>query len=208
MSASAPRRGRRPAGGPDTRETILTAARELFADLGFERTTMRGVAARAGVDPSLIHHYFTDKDGLLAAALTLPLDPATLFAGLKDDPERAGAELVRRLLDVWETNPGARERMVGLLRASLSHERAAGVFRDLLGATVLAGLAEIVTPDRPRLRAALVGTQLGGLMLGRYVLRVPGVADASREQLAPAVGAAVQQYLTGSLGADGERAAL
>ena len=65
------RRGRRPLGSPDARRAVLDAARELFAELGFERTTMRAVAARAGVDPALIYHYFADKDGLLFAALTI-----------------------------------------------------------------------------------------------------------------------------------------
>jgi len=77
-----PVRGRRPLGSPDARRAVLDAARELFAELGFERTTMRAVAARAGVDPALIYHYFGDKDGLLFAALQPPADAATVFAGL------------------------------------------------------------------------------------------------------------------------------
>ena len=75
-----PVRGRRPLGSPDARQAVLGAARELFAELGFERTTMRAVAARAGVDPALIYHYFGDKDGLLLAALRPPVDEATVFA--------------------------------------------------------------------------------------------------------------------------------
>lgn len=99
-----PPRGRRPAGGSDTREAILTATGELFAEVGFERATMREVATRAGVDPALIHHYFTNKDGVLAAALALPVDPAALLAGLDKDPDHAGQAIVRRVLGVWESS--------------------------------------------------------------------------------------------------------
>ena len=90
-----PVRGRRPLGSPDARQAVLDAARELFAGLGFERTTMRAVAARAGVDPALIYHYFDDKDGLLFAALQPPVDAATVFAGLAATAAgRTGEELV------------------------------------------------------------------------------------------------------------------
>ncbi len=195
------RLGRRPVGGPDTRETILGAARELFADRGFERTTMRAVAARAEVDPALIHHYFGTKDGLLTAVLELPMDPVELLGDLGDDPDRAGEELVRRALGVWERDPETRERMVALLRTGLSHDEAATVLRDLLGRTVLAVIQRSVAPDQPTLRAALVGTQMGGMLLGRYLLRLPAVADATVDELAVAVGPTIQRYLTGELDA-------
>ena len=193
------RLGRRPVGGPDTRETILTAARELFAERGFDRTTMRGVAARAQVDPALIHHFFGTKDGLLTAVLELPMDPAELLGDLGGDPDRAGEELVRRALGVWERDAGTRERMVALLRTGLAHDHAAELLRDLLSRTILAAIQRSVVPDQPALRAALVGTQMSGLLLGRYLLRIPAVADASVEELALAVGPTIQRYLTGRL---------
>lgn len=195
-----PPRGRRPVGGPDTREEILTSAGELFAELGFERTTMRAVAARADVDAALIHHYFGNKEGLLGAALVLPVDPAALLAGLDEDPEHAGEAVVRRVVGVWEADPETRRRLLGLIRVGLSHEHAAGVLRDLLGRTILTALVRVVADDQPSLRAALVGTQMGGLLLGRYVLGIPAVRDATPEQLAFVVGPVVQHYLTGPLG--------
>ena len=202
-----PPRGRRPVGGPDPREVILTAAGELFAELGFERTTMRAVAARADVDPALIHHYFGNKQGLLAAALVLPVDPAALLAGLDEDPEHAGEAVVRRVLGFWESDPGTRRLLLGLLRVGLSHEYAAGVLRDLLGRTILTAVGRVVADDHQSLRAALVGTQMGGLLLGRYVLGIPGVRDATPEELAVAVGPVVQHYLTGSVGGLAQAAA-
>ncbi len=192
-------RGRRP-GGSHTREQVLTAAGELFSELGFERTTMRKVAARANVDPALIHHYFVNKEGLLAAALVLPVDAEALLAGLDADPEHAGEAVIRRVLGVWESDPQTRRRLLGLIRVGLSHEYAAGVLRDLLGRTVLTALGRVVAEDHQSLRGALVGTQMGGLLLGRYVLGIPGVRDATPEQLARAIGPVLQHYLTGPIG--------
>jgi len=200
-----PPRGRRPAGGSDTREAILTAAGELFAEVGFERATMREVATRAGVDPALIHHYFINKDGLLAAALALPVDPAALLTGLDKDPDRAGQAIVRRVLGVWEADPETRRRMLALMRVGLSHEHAAGVLRDLLGSTILTAMARVVAEDDRPLRAALVGTQMGGLLLGRYLLGIPAVRDATPEQLVVAVGPVVQHYLTGPVSGTANR---
>ena len=195
-----PPRGRRPAGGSDTREVILAAAGGLFAEVGFERTTMREVAARAGVDPALIHHYFVNKDGLLAAALALPVDPARLLAGLDKDPDHAGQAIVRRVLGMWEADPQTRRRLLALMRVGLSHEHAAEVLRDLLGRTILTVVARVVAEDDRPLRAALVGTQMGGLLLGRYLLGIPAVRDATSEQLVVAIGPVVQHYLTGPIG--------
>jgi AcrR family transcriptional regulator len=194
-----PPRGRRPTGGSNARDEILTAAGALFAELGFERTTMRAVAARADVDAALIHHYFGNKEGLLAAALALPVDPAALLAGLDEDPEHAGEAVVRRVLGVWEADPETRRRLLALIRVGLSHEHAAGVLRDLLGRTILTALASMVANDHQALRAALVGTQMGGLLLGRYVLGIPAVRDATSEQLVAAIGPVLQHYLTGSV---------
>jgi len=193
-------RGRRPAGGTSSREAIRTAAADLFAELGFERTTMRAVATRADVDPALIHHYFVNKDGLLAAALELPMDPDVVLAGLDRDPEHAGEAVVRRVLGVWEGDPETRRRLLALFRVGMSHERAAGALRDLLGRTILTAVARIAPDDQRTLRAALVGTQMGGLVLARYVLGIPSVRDASADDLVTSIGPVIQHYLTGSLG--------
>ena len=194
-----PPRGRRPDGGPDTRAAILDAARGLFAERGFERATMRDVAARAGVDPALIHHYFGTKDLLLVEALTMPIDASQVLAGLDADPQRAGAEVVRRIVGVWESDAVVRSRLLGLFRVAISHYHAAEVLRDVLGRTILAELQRVVVPDRASLRAALVGTQMSGIFIGRYVLGVPAVRDASTEDLVAAVGPVVQHYLTGPI---------
>jgi AcrR family transcriptional regulator len=190
---------------------VLDAARELFAELGFERTTMRSVAARAGVDPALIYHYFGDKDGLLFAALQPPADAATVFAGLaaagtartatgRTGADRTGEELVRRLIGLWEERPEVREQMVAIIRTGLSHDHAAGLLRDILSSFILAALSDVLADDRRELRVALIGSHIGGLMLARYILKVPGAAAASPEDLVQAVGPTVQRYLTGDIG--------
>jgi AcrR family transcriptional regulator len=194
-----PPRGRRPEGGPDTRAAILAAARELFADRGFDRTTMREIGARAGVDPALIHHYFGTKDRLLVESLAMPVDADAVLGVLVADPQHAGAEVVRRIVGVWEADAGTRERLLGLFRVGVAHERGAAALRDLLGRTVLAALEHVAAADHQGLRAALVGTQMGGLFLGRYVLQVPAVRDATADELAAAMGPAIQHYLTGDM---------
>ena len=194
------RRGRRPLGSPDARRAVLDAARELFAELGFERTTMRAVAARAGVDPALIYHYFGDKDGLLFAALQPPADAAAVFSGLADAADQTGEELVRRLVSLWEERPEIREQMAAILRTGLSHDHAARLLRDILSSFILAALGDVLAGDRRELRAALIGSHIGGLMLARYILEVPGAAAASPEELVQAVGPTVQRYLTGDIG--------
>jgi AcrR family transcriptional regulator len=192
-------RGRRPQGGPDARQAVLDAARELFAERGFERTTMRAVGSRGGVDPALIYHYFGDKDGLLAAVIEPPLDLATVLTGLGDDPGRAGEEIIRRVVGLWDNRPDIRERMLAMLRTAISHDHAAGLLRDLISSWLLAALGDVLADDRRELRAALVGSHLGGLMLARYLLKVPGAAAATPEELAQAVGPPVQRYLNGTL---------
>jgi AcrR family transcriptional regulator len=198
-----PVRGRRPLGSPDARQAVLDAARELFSELGFERTTMRAVAARAGVDPALIYHYFDDKDGLLFAALQPPADAATVFAGLAATADRAGEELVRRLIGLWEERPEIREQMAAILRTGLSHDRAGRLLRDILSSFILAALGDVLADDRRELRAALIGSHIGGLMLARYILKVPGAAAAGPEDLVQAVGPVIQRYLTGDIGPSG-----
>jgi AcrR family transcriptional regulator len=177
----------------------MAAARELFSELGFDRTTIRAVAARAGVDPALIHHYYGNKDGLLAATLTPPAAAAQLLAGVFDDPDKAGEEFVRRVINVWETHLEVREQMLAMLRTGLSHEHAAAMLREMHRAFVLAAIGSVVADDRREFRAALIGSHLAGLLLTRYLLKVPGLVAATPAELVETVGPVVQHYLTGAI---------
>jgi AcrR family transcriptional regulator len=198
---TAKRLGRRP--GPSrAREDILAAARELFGEVGYQRATVRAIARRAKVDPSLVIQQFGSKDDLLGEALTMPVDIADVMAGVEDGPDDIGVELIRRVLTVW-SNPVLRGPLLSLMRTGLSHDRAAVVMRGLIGRSVLPVLARLAIDDRPDVRAALVGSQIAGFALAREVLRIPALAEMSVDEVARAAGPAVTHYLTGDLDGGG-----
>lgn len=190
--------GRRP-GPSQTRGRILEAARATFGERGYESATIRGIAARAEVDPALVHHYFGSKQRLFVAAMELPVDLATVVAGLMGGPvDDLGERFVRVVLETWET-PAMRPLLLGVLRSATTDPVAAGMLRRLLAEGPLLALARgIDRPDAP-LRATLVGAQLVGLMMARYVVGVEPLASAPREAIARAIGPAIQRYLTGDL---------
>ena len=198
MTQRAPRpRGRRPA-GEDTRAAILGAARAEFDEKGYAAASMRAVARRAGVDPALVHHYFDGKDDLFTASLAAPVNPAALIGELvaEGEVEGIGARILATFLGVWD-DPAAQERLRGLLRNALEHEAALTALREYLTADVLGRVGSLLPPDEAELRTGLVGSQLMGLAVARYVVGLPGVGDVSIEELVAAVGPTLERYLTG-----------
>jgi AcrR family transcriptional regulator len=198
-------RGRRP-GGADTRAAILDAARSEFADLGYDTTSMRGVARRAEVDPALVHHYFGGKAQLFAAVMDIPADPAVLIARIVEGPrEQVGEGLVRTFLTVWDS-PEGRPRFQALMRAAVTHDDATRMLREFLtreifgkvlralGSRTEAG-AEPGEPADLELRAGLAASQMVGLAMMRYIVEFPAVVDASHDDLARLVGPTIQRYL-------------
>jgi len=200
VNEPAPRRsGRRP-GDSGTRTAILDAARESFGASGYTGTTIRGIARTAGVDPALVHRFFGSKESLFGAALELPFDPAELLPlVLAEGPHGLGERLVRTFLGIWDATPG-QGPMLALLRSAVSDQAAAATLRDFLTRAVLAPLAQAVGADHPELRASLAGSQMVGLAVARYVVRLEPLASASPDELAPALGRALDAYLTGPLG--------
>lgn len=198
MSVAKPR-GRRP-GTPGSRDDILAAARDLFAAQGYERASLRAIARDADVDPALIIHFFGSKEGLLREALALPVDPQqVLAAGLAEVPaDRMGVELVRTVLAVWE-HPLIQPRLLSLFRTAVSHDLAMTVLRQTLQRTVIAAVARLVDDDSAATRAELVATQMAGLAMARYLVRLPHVVAMSPGDLAEVVGPSVQHYLTDPL---------
>jgi AcrR family transcriptional regulator len=186
---------RRPAG--ESRAAILAAARESFGNLGYQKTTIRLVARAAGVDPALVIQYFGTKDDLLAESLEMPVDLPAVLAGVEDAPD-IGTEILRRALAAWDT-PLVRDAVRGLLRTGLSHERAVPALRGLVTRAVLPLVQRLATDDRAELRAALVGTTIGGLAMGRLLLEVPALTQTSADELARAVGPTITRYLVGEL---------
>jgi AcrR family transcriptional regulator len=189
-------RGRR-AGGPDTRGQILDAARESFAGNGFGRTTIRGVAADAGVDPALVHHYFGSKDDLFLAALEIGVDPREIVpAVFADGLEGAGERLLRVFLSVWD-DPKTRLPLVALVRTSLGRESAQNLLHDGLVRMVFAPLREMLPADEADRRSQLVTSQMLGLIVGRYLLGFEPFASMPADELVAWVGPNLQRYLSG-----------
>ncbi|MGZ4428957.1 MAG: TetR/AcrR family transcriptional regulator [Nocardioidaceae bacterium] len=189
-------RGRR-AGGPDTRGEILEAARESFADKGFARTTIRGVAVGAGVDPALVHHYFGSKDDLFLAALQIPVDPrAVLPEVFAPGLDGAGERLLRAVLPVWD-DPDVRLPLVALVRTRVGHESAQTLLQDGLMRMVLTPLRELLPADEADTRSQLLATQMLGLIVTRYVLGLEPLASMPREQVVAWVAPNLQRYLDG-----------
>ena len=199
MGTRARRRPGRPPGESRSRQAILRAARSSFATRGYDRTTIRGVARAARVDPALVHHYFGTKDRLFTAAMDFPVDPAIVAETvLGPGPEGAGERIVRLFLRIWDT-PRNREPLLGLVRAAVSNPRAARMLREFISRALLGRVAPALGSRDAALRAALIGSQVVGLAMFRYVLKVEPLASAGEEELVAAVGPRFQEYITGDL---------
>jgi AcrR family transcriptional regulator len=196
--ADAPRRrGRRP-GSTDTRAELLDAARVEFAQRGYEGATVRVIADRAGVDPAMVNHWFGGKEALFSEALQLPVNPAEVMTAIMPgDPERLGERIVGQFLTIWDQTGGG--PMATILRSIASHDDAARMLREFIGNVMVKRVVAAVAPDRPDLRAGLVGSQLFGMGLVRYVLKLEPLASADHATVIGAVAPNLQRYLTGPL---------
>jgi AcrR family transcriptional regulator len=191
MSRSNPTPG---AGGPrseGTRRAILEAARATFAARGYEQTTIRAVASQAGIDPSMVMRYFGSKAGLFTAASTMDLDALDL----RPVPARRRGEfLVRHFVDRWEASP-TDETLVFLMRTAVTNEAVAAqmqsTFNQLIVEPVVA-LGDEAAPER----SALIGSQMLGLVLCRYVLRLEPLVSLSVDEIVAKIAPTIQRYLT------------
>jgi AcrR family transcriptional regulator len=178
-----------------TRERILAAARSDFGRGGYEGATIRGIAARARVDPALVLHYFDSKDGIFRAAVQFPVDPAEFIPKLvAPGLNGLGERLVRFFVETWDSPAGS--PLLGLIRSVVGNEDAATLLRDFVTREVLGRLARVLELDQPQLRASLVASQLVGLAMLRYVIRVEPVASASADEVVAWLGPTLQRYLT------------
>jgi AcrR family transcriptional regulator len=190
-------RGRR-RGAPDTRAEILAAARELFATRGFAGTAVRAVAARAGVDSALVHHYFGTKVDLFLAALELPVDPRVVLAPVVEGGvDGAGERLLRAFLSVWEDEEN-RLPLLALVRGITEPEGRTLLSAGLFG-VILGPLGEALELDRPEHRVTLVASQLAGVVLLRYLLAVEPLASVDTETLVATYAPTLQRYLSDPL---------
>lgn len=190
-------RGRRP-GAPDTKAEVLAAARTSFAERGFRGTTIRAVAASAGVDPALVHHYFGTKDDLFLAALQMPVDPRELLAPVvAQGPDGAGERLLRIFLSVWD-DPDIQVQLLAVVRSVLSADGATLLKDGFIPVVVGPVLAPLVK-DEPDVRIPLVASQVLGLIVARYVIALPPMAQMPAEDVVARIGPVIQHYLTGDL---------
>ncbi|GAA4389959.1 TetR/AcrR family transcriptional regulator [Tsukamurella soli] len=194
-----PRSGRR-AGAPDTRAQILAAARTLFAAGGFERTSVRTIAADARVDPALVHHYFGTKQDLYLAALAVPVDPEPVLAAIRATPLGAVAHaLLSGVIPLWD-GP-LREAGVAVIRTQLGGSGDPALVRGFLQEIVLAELTERMEagPGDGALRASLVAAQVFGLIAARHVLRLEPLASLPAAAVAAAYAPPLQRLISGPL---------
>ncbi|OLC20629.1 MAG: TetR family transcriptional regulator [Chloroflexi bacterium 13_1_40CM_4_65_16] len=188
------RTGRRPGPGR-TREKILAAARSQFAKSGFESTTIRGIAAGAHVDPKLVLHYFESKEGIFQAAMDFPFDPAQAIPELlRPGLDGLGVRLARFFIDIWDSPAGVRAHAI--VRSMVTSESAAALMRDFVSREILARVAQALELDHPQVRASLAASQLIGLAMLRYVVKVEPLASAPPAKLAAWIGPTLQRYFT------------
>ena len=172
-----------------TRADFLAAARVRFGSDGYERTTLRAVAADVGIDPALVIRYFGSKQELFAAAAEFTLDLPDLTAVHPDDVADA---LLPSFFAVWEDDT----TFVALLRAAMTSPTAADTMRRIFATQVAPKLATI-TPDNPAQRAGLMGAFVVGLAATRYVLANPAVADLGHDELIAWARPVIRQLLVG-----------
>ncbi|WP_063005027.1 TetR/AcrR family transcriptional regulator [Nocardia salmonicida] len=197
-TAKSGRTGRRP-GNADTRLAILDAARVRFAGTGFDKTSIRAIAADADVDPALVHHYFGNKQQLFAAAVDFPVDPDTTLLAVDAAPlDELGQTIVRAVVTVWDSPAGP--GIVAMVRSIF-----AGGDQNLARSFLLQVVLErvrvrIATPaDDGRARVSLAAAQMVGVLTARKIIALEPLASMPIDAVVDAVGPVVQRYLTGDI---------
>lgn len=174
------RTGRR-TGESTAREDILAAAAELFASGGFAGTTLRAVAARAGVDVALIPYYFTNKRGLFVAAMALPVDPAEHIARASVGPrEQLGERLVTQFLALWDSEANG-PALQGVLRSAMADDPAAQIFGEFSSQVMLPLVAEEAGLNDDTVRVLV--SMLFGMATMRYLIGSPAFTEPSDDEL-------------------------
>ena len=172
----------------ETKAAILVAARERFGSAGFQAATIRAIAADAGVDPAMVMRYYGNKDKLFAAAVEFDLrfpDYATT------DPKQVGQSLVRHFLERWEGD----EALVILLRSSATNGEAAQRMHEIFGTQLQPLVATLVPAEEAAVRAGLIASQILGMALCRFVLRLPPAVEMTRDEIVEWLGPTIQRYL-------------
>jgi len=173
----------RPAGGTtgDTRAAILAAARSQFAARGLNGASLRSIAREAGVDASLISHYFGDKSQLLVATMQLPVNPVEKIAGVvAGGPDGMAERLLRTFLSAWDPH---REVFSTLVRTTLGGGDTEAPMLQLARSVLIAKLLEVLEGGDRELRATLIASHIIGMATLRYVAKLEPLASAPIEEV-------------------------
>jgi AcrR family transcriptional regulator len=200
LTASAERkRPGRPPGTSDTRERILTSARNLFARNGIDKTSIRAIAADADVDPALVHHYYGSKTQLFAAAIHIPIDPMQVIVPLREVPvDKIGHVLPSILLKLWDSEMG--KGFIATLRSLLAGNDTS-LIRTFLQEVIVKEVGSRVDdpPGSGPIRVQFVASQLVGVVMARYIMELEPFKSLPIEQIAETIAPNLQRYLTGEL---------
>ncbi len=189
----------RPAGNSGTRQRILDNARVLFARNGISNTSIRAVAAAAGVDSALVHHYFGTKEKLFAAAVQIPIDPMDIIGPLREVPvEELGHTIPSMLLPLWDSELGA--SVIATLRSILAGSEV-NLFRSFIQDMIAVELGSRVDnpPGSGIIRIQFVASQLVGVLMARYILDLEPFKSLPAQRIADTIAPNLQRYLTGDL---------
>lgn len=179
----------------DTRTAILDAARAQFAAKGFQGASLRAIAQDAGVDASLISHYFGDKSRLLVATMQLPVNPVDKIKGVLEGGTDGMAErLVRTFLEAWDPH---REVFSTLIRTTLGSGDAQAPMLQFARDVLITSLHEVLDGDDTELRATLVAGQVIGMATARYVIRLEPLASASIDDVVSLYAPSLQALIDG-----------
>lgn len=196
-----PRRRGRPRGAnrDDTKALILAAAAAEFGERGYEGASIRSIARRAGVDPSLVHHYFDDKAALVAEVVAVPLRPDRIVASAIEGPvEELGERLLRGVLTAWDS-PAVRPAATVALRSAIGQGPVARMLHEFLRREIMHRLASrLGDADDAELRAELAASQVVGVIMVRYILAFEPLASLDHDEIVARVAPAVQWHLTGT----------
>lgn len=183
--------------GQQNKQRIIDAAREHFMRDGYEKATVRSIAADAGVDVAMVYYHFGNKEGLFTASvLDTPHHPLHQLANLLEEgPGEIGARLVRDVVQRWDAGASF-DLLLTVFRSSDIHPLARKLLHDSLAGPVAQQIADRFGVDNAELRVELVTVHLVGLAFARYQLKIEPMASASIDDLVAWIGPTVQRYLT------------
>jgi AcrR family transcriptional regulator len=193
------RSGRRP-GNPDTRQEILDVARDTFAAVGFTKASIRRIAAAAGVDPALVHHYFGSKDELFLATVQVQVNPRLVVENLlAAGIEGLGVRMMTAILQVWESPAGA--SLIAAVRTAVGDPGPRRALTQFITTEIISRVLRFLhhSDAEAEVRGALLASQILGVVIGRYVLALPALTRMDPATLVATVGPTLQHYLTGAL---------